>query len=353
MSSAPDEPASPQGAPVVEAPAGRGRATQAAPDSHIRDPHRRTSTGPRFREKVVLFGYRFGEWFLGHLPLGPASLVGGWAALVVYWVWPEKRRIVESNCARVLALPPRDRRVARLARQVYRNQVRWVLELMRMHRLSRPQLVERVDPSIVEPFEAAWKASDGMIVAAPHFGNNEAGAAGLAGRGWPLNAVADDTAYEDLFNHFTEERHRWGVEIVPWRNLRGVFKVLRRKEILVLLADWGYRPDGIPVRFFGEWTTFPAGPATLAAKTGASIVALVVYRRPNNMFEVAMGRRILLDATDAAGQQRATQAYVNDLEAMIRKAPEQWVVFKPLWPVTADEQAALAKRVADAGLSEP
>ena len=40
-------------------------------------------------------------------------------------------------------------------------------------------------------------------------------------------------------------------------------------EMLALLIDWGYRSDGIPVRLFGAWTTLPAGPATLAAKTGS------------------------------------------------------------------------------------
>ena len=64
----------------------------------------------------------------------------------------------------------------------------------------------------------------------------------------------------------------WGVTLIPWRNLRGIFGVLRRGELLGLLVDWGYRSDGIPVRLFDAWTTLPAGPATLAAKTGARIL---------------------------------------------------------------------------------
>ena len=48
--------------------------------------------------------------------------------------------------------------------------------------------------------------------------------------------------------------------------------------MLALLIDWGYRADGIPVRLFGAWTTLPAGPATLAAKTGATIVPVAIRR---------------------------------------------------------------------------
>jgi phosphatidylinositol dimannoside acyltransferase len=133
---------------------------------------------------------------------------------------------------------------------------------------------------------------------------------------------------------------------VPWRNLRGVFRVLRRHDIVILLVDWGYRADGIPVRFFGEWTTFPAGPATLAAKTGATIVALGVIRERPGHFRVMLGDRIAVTSSEPGELQRATQAVAADLERMIRLAPDQWIVFKPIWPVSAADRAELAARVA-------
>ena len=67
--------------------------------------------------------------------------------------------------------------------------------------------------------------------------------------------------------------------LIKWRNLRGIFDVLRKREMLGLLVDWGYRADGIPVRLFGDWTTLPAGPATLAAKTRSWIVSVHIKRR--------------------------------------------------------------------------
>ena len=66
------------------------------------------------------------------------------------------------------------------------------------------------------------------------------------------------------------QREQWHATLIPWRNLRAIFGVLRRRELLGLLVDWGYRSDGIPVRLFDAWTTLPAGPATLAAKTGVA-----------------------------------------------------------------------------------
>ena len=88
---------------------------------------------------------------------------------------------------------------------------------------------------------------------------------------------------------------------------------------------------------FGAWTTLPAGPAALAAKTGAPIVPRrdpAIGRRPD-----LRGRRTASRSTfassDPAELHRATQAIADALAATIAAAPEQWYSFKPIWPATA------------------
>ena len=85
------------------------------------------------------------------------------------------------------------------------------------------------------------------------------------------------------------QREQWGATLIPWRNLRAIFGVLRRREMLGLLVDWGYRSDGIPVRLFDAWTTLPAGPATLAAKTGSRILPVITTRQPDGRLHVGLG----------------------------------------------------------------
>ncbi len=335
MTSVPGTPGAPGGAPGTEA---RGGSRQ--PAGGLRAPHHRDAQGRRIRARLAVLGYRAGAWVLGRLPLGPATRVGGWAAVAVYWAWPAKRRYVRANAARVLGVARDDRRVGPLARAVYRNQVRWVLELMRLSRLSHAERVAQIGDNAAEPFHAAWLESKGLIIVGAHLGNNEAAAAGLAGRGWPINAVADDTAYEELFVHLDRERRGWGVGQIPWRNLREVFRVLHRREIVGLLVDWGYRPDGIPVRFFGAWTRFPAGPAVLAAKTGATILPFWVIRS-DGRHATEVGTRITVASMEPLELARATQEIADVLEAGIRLAPEQWCVFKPIWPDDPGEVARL------------
>jgi len=143
--------------------------------------------------------------------------------------------------------------------------------------------------------------------------------------------------------------------MIPWRNLREIFGVLKRREMLALLIDWGYRSDGIPVELFGAWTTLPAGPATLAAKTGSRILPIAIRRVPTGGFAVSWGTPIDVPPDDPAELQRATQALADALAATVATAPEQWYSFKPIWPAGAAEAADLAHRagVMLAGRSDP
>jgi KDO2-lipid IV(A) lauroyltransferase len=112
------------------------------------------------------------------------------------------------------------------------------------------------------------------------------------------------------------------------------------------MVDWGYRSDGIPVRLFGRWTTLPAGPATLAARTGASILPVSGRRSESGQYVLSHEPRIEVAGADPASLQRATQAIADALERAIRAAPDQWHNFKPMWPETADEEASLERRAA-------
>ncbi|HEX2625947.1 MAG TPA: lysophospholipid acyltransferase family protein, partial [Candidatus Limnocylindrales bacterium] len=238
--------------------------------------------------------------------------------------------------------------VRRKALAAYRSYARSVVELMRLPRLSNEEAAALVDTSSLLPLEAYWKQSGkGLILTTAHIGNLEGVARGIARHGWPIAAIADDSSFPELFELLSRQRSDWGVKMIPWRNLRDLFGVLRRNEVLALIVDWGYKADDIPVRLFGEWTTLPAGPAVLAAKSGASLVHIAVRRSDDRKgFQVTWSEPVLVTSTEPAEIQRATQLVADALQATIAAAPEQWYSFKPQWPPTPAEKAALAERAA-------
>ena len=120
--------------------------------------------------------------------------------------------------------------------------------------------------------------------------------------------------------------------------------MLRRNEILALLVDWGYRSDGIPVKLFGSWTTLPAGPATLAAKTGAIIAPLAIRRTKGGKFRIEAPGSFTVPSSNPAELQRATQRIAEALETIVGAAPAQWYSFKPLWPTDPAEAVDLEAR---------
>ena len=147
----------------------------------------------------------------------------------------------------------------------------------------------------------------------------------------------------ELFELLRRQREGWGVTLIPWRNLRDLYGVLRRREILGLLVDWGYRADGIPVRLFGAWTALPAGPATLAAKTGSRILPILIHQRDDGTYDVRPSEPIDVASANPPDLQAATQRIADALEATVAAAPHQWYSFKPIWPGDPAEIADLER----------
>ncbi len=310
-------------------------------------PHRRSDDGfSRVVERLAVLAYRGASWVLGRLPEEPVVRLLGWVLQASYVLWPTKRRWSNENFAHVLGVDPSDPAVRRLALRAYATYARYIVEHMRLPERPLEEVTGLTEAQGIDELEAMWRASGkGIIVTVPHIGNNEAAAAGLAHRGLPLAGVADDTGFPELLDLLTRQREAWSVRTIMWRNLREMFGVLRRGEVLVLLIDWGYRPDGIPVRLFGDWTTLPAGPAVLAAKTGVPILPVAV-RRHDGRYVLTHDEFIRVASTEPTEIQRATQAVADALERAIAQAPDQWYSFKPMWPPTREEAAELATRAA-------
>jgi KDO2-lipid IV(A) lauroyltransferase len=294
---------------------------------------------------VAVTGYRATSWLLGRLPPRLARGVIGRLSQASYLAWPARRRWSNQNYAHVLGLPPDDARVRQLALRAYREYGRYLVELMRLPSMP-PEDVGVVAAGLdADEIRRLWgDPPGGLILAAGHVGNNEAVAAGVAHHGLPISVLADDSSFPELYDLLRRQRESWGVRVIAWRNLREIYAVLKRREMLALLIDWGYRHDGIPVQLFGAWTTLPAGPATLAAKTGSRILPIAIKRTATGGFEVTWGVPIEVPPGDPAALQRATQAMADALAETIGVAPEQWYSFKPMWPATPAAAADLERR---------
>jgi KDO2-lipid IV(A) lauroyltransferase len=110
-------------------------------------------------------------------------------------------------------------------------------------------------------------------------------------------------------------------------------EVIRGNGMVALLCDRDLRGRGVPVCFFGEETTLPAGPVTLALRTGAPVLPVAAYFRPNGGHRIVVHPPLELPEGHRPEDIReGTQRLAEALEAMIREAPEQWHLLQPNWP---------------------
>jgi KDO2-lipid IV(A) lauroyltransferase len=159
----------------------------------------------------------------------------------------------------------------------------------------------------------------------------------------------------ELFDWFVEVRRSLGMEVVALGPEAGatVARALRENRVVCLLADRDISGDGVEVEFFGEATTLPAGPATLALRTGASLVPVAVYFRPRGSHYAKIGPPVPVERTGRLRDDvvRITQALAHRFEALIREAPEQWHLMQPNWPSDRESPSAARAGDDDAGMA--
>ena len=252
-----------------------------------------------------------------------ARLMGGRAAMVAR----HQRRIRPELT---------DAEVAGAVHRVFVSYAHYWLESFRLPGTSPEVLDAKFTGRGFEHIRGAIDDGRGVVLAMPHLGAWEwAGFWTTAVQRIPVSTVVEAVEPPELAAWFTGLREDFGFEIIPLGPSAGTAAAaaIEGGRILTLLCDRDVSGGGIEVEFFGERTTLPAGPATLALRSGAALIASTVY------FDGMHHQGIANAPIDTSRQgrfradvQRVTQALATELEGLIREAPEQWHLLQPNWP---------------------
>ena len=274
--------------------------------------------------------YRAGALLTGALPrpvrLALARVVARRAA---EW-FPAERARVRANLARVRPAAGAAER-ERLVNEVFRHFAVCFTDLISTNRReARPErLVARIEGD--EHLLAADAERRGLVLVTAHLGNSELGGRLLAARLRRPTHVVVAAEVDPGVERFL----RGGP--APVRFVRRgdptaavpLVAALRRNEIVALQGDraLGTRGDML-VDFFGEPAPFPLGPFMLARAAGAPVVPAFCLLDAELRYTIAMAKPIHV----AGGAEAAALAeWVGVLEAMVRRAPEQWFNFFDVW----------------------
>lgn len=250
-----------------------------------------------------------------------------------------RRALVASHMARVTGRPLGRREARSMVGEVFANYGRYWVESFRLPSVPAAEVEAGIAVVGREHVDAALASGRGAIIAAPHLGGWEWGALHLVRSGLPVTVAVEPLEPPEVFEWFAQFRSRLGMNVVPVGPGAGaaLLRALAGGHVLCLLSDRlvGH-VSGVEVDFFGARLLMPAGPVTLALRSGAPLLTAAIY------YERAAGSHTLvfrppIDLGSGPGRLRekvrdGTQELALELEALIRHAPTQWHLLQPNWP---------------------
>ena len=278
---------------------------------------------------------RLGAGLIGLLPAAAARGLGRAGGRIWHALARGRRTMAERHMRRVLG---DESDPARAARSVMRSYGRYYAEALWV----RGRRVEELQAhTTVEGLQRIIDARDqgtGMIYGLPHVGNWEVAAPVAVSEKVPVVAVAERLPNRKITDWFTDMRSEFGIEIVLATGgtevMRKLETALRDNKAVALLADRDLKGRGVEVVFFGEKTTLPPGPATLALRTGAPLFPVATHFDGDDGYRVVVQPAIQIPDEGTRSEKVAamTQSLAAEMEELIRAAPEQWHLVQPNWP---------------------
>lgn len=262
----------------------------------------------------------------------------------MWLIWTSKRRTCIDNMSVVLSGSPSDKHVRRTARKAFHQFGKGIVDFLGFANIDpRSPRLAGMQIDGWEHLTAGLGRGKGVILATGHFGSSDMGGVTLASRTEGFYAVADTfhPPYVDRLIRRTREKK--GFHLIPTSSVREIIRALHQNALVVVLFD---RPlpldEGVPVRFFGRETALPAGAAVMARHTGAAVVPAYIFREDDNSCRGVIYAPVSEDSTGDKDRdvRVVTQRLADSLEAAVRRQPDQWYMFRSMWPRPAPEPVA-------------
>ena len=295
----------------------------------------RASRARRTRSELLAsFQMRGLEWLGMRLPR-PVGLAAAAAAQRLFFAIAHgQRETVARNLSHVLGHPPDSPIVQTATWECFLLYARYWYETFAVRTMPWDEVDRRFTIDGLEHIDRAREAGRGIIVAAPHMGNWDAGAHWLCMRGYKIAAVAEELKPPEVFELFFRHRRALGLTIVPLSDGKQVgerlVRLLADNYLVALVADRDLTGRGVDVEMFGGRRKLPAGPARLALGTGTPLTVGAVFTTREGWhcrilppFEFEQTGDMRSDVT------ALTRLIASAFERFISEAPADWHMFQP------------------------
>ena len=265
---------------------------------------------------------RFGYWLVSQL------------GTLAFYLYPRGAEIAKENLSHVLGEEADEETVKATAQEVFRNLLKNYYDLFYKHALSDEEVGATVAVVGLHHVEKSLAEGKGVVATSGHFGPFDSLMQVAPSLKIKLTAPAEHLKPEKLYQYACRLRARDWITFLPVDGpLFGLFRALRRGEVVGLAADRDITNSGILVDFFGEPASLPDGHVQLAMRTGARIVTFFGLRQTDNSCLLHIEPWLELEDTgDFEKDVRVNvRKVVARLEEWISRYPEQWLMLQPVW----------------------
>jgi KDO2-lipid IV(A) lauroyltransferase len=291
-----------------------------------------------FKTNLEYYAVKTVAAILYWLPLSIAVFVGQSLFLILHKLDKRHREQCANQIANALKV---DREQSlRITRQMYKHLGTMLAEFPRVAYIKREEADKYIDwngaGEMLEQIKASGKS---MIYVTGHIGNWEATGTLFGAKnyndaviGRPLDNVKIDKMVKD-------SREKMGQEI--WDKfgaMRMALRAIKNGKKFGILMDIDGGKDGLPSTFFGLKCSTLRTVADLAIKTGCPMMIIAGHRTAPMRFRFEHSEVFYADqnADKETERLRIIQKCNDELERIIRKAPEQWLWLHRRWKTQFD-----------------
>ena len=284
------------------------------------------------KERLARFLLRL----LEAIPLAVMAFFLEGLMLIVWAIDRKHRRIARINLK--IAFPEMDEKEAgRIIRYCYKRVGTSAAEFLHIPKMDERYIRERFRIEGLEHIEKSAREGRPIIVLTGHFGNWELSSHAYSVLVAPMAFIVKSLRSPILDAIVTERRQIRGNTVIrQTESAKHILRFLRKKVMVGILIDQNVdRHKGVPVELFGRKTYTTDGIARLALALRAAIHPGFVFRDPADKFRhtVRFGPDVPMDF-DAPKEEeivQLTRRCNQELEKVIKMAPDQWIWFQPRW----------------------
>ncbi|MDZ7844557.1 MAG: lysophospholipid acyltransferase family protein [Anaerolineales bacterium] len=205
-------------------------------------------------------------------------------------------------------------------------------------------LLERVPTSrSIEDFIEFTNRDEGVLVVAPHLSNFDLVIRALASYGFKAKILTleNPTSGNEVQNRL---RATTGLDITPLNDPQVYEKVIKHLKSGGVAATGVDRPPQPvrkkrhPVNFLGRPSALPVGYIRMALAADVPIVVVAVKQLPTKDYTLLYSGPITLKRFDNRLEETIYNAemILEHIGGYILQAPEQWLMYYPVWPDVMD-----------------